>query len=290
MFGDGYYVLKSMRPSQWGKNLLLFASILFSQRIFEPAAFGVVFLGFIIFCALSGAVYILNDLRDVEADRRHKSKYERPIASGRLNKSRAFLAAAGTILLCLGVSYSLSMPFFVTALAYTILQAGYSLVLKNIIIVDVMSIAFGFILRVVAGAVVIGAGFSNWILICTSLLALFLALNKRRHELAISEGEQNTPSKTIGYSKYILDQMISVVTASTLISYVLYTMSAETIARFGNSNLFFTSPFVLYGIFRYLYLIHQRNIGGKLDDVYSDMPFILNIVCWVAAVALIIYP
>jgi 4-hydroxybenzoate polyprenyltransferase len=191
----------------------------------------------------------------------------------------------------LAAAYRLGLSFFAVAAAYVLLQVSYTLVLKNIVILDVLAVACGFVLRVVAGGVVIDVALSHWLLLCSILLALFLALSKRRHESVALEGEASVHRSVLGeYSPYLLDQMISVVTASTVIAYALYTISGETIEKFGTRNLLFTIPFVLYGIFRYLYLVHRREAGGSPESiVISDKPLMIDILLWAGVAGIILY-
>lgn len=284
-------IFKSLRPKQWSKNLFIFAGILFSQNIFNLTVLSKVIFAFLIFCLLSGAVYILNDITDLEKDRLHPVKSQRPLASGRLQVSHAVLALTILIVFSLGLSYHLSFPFFLVALAYFLLQLAYSFSLKRIVILDVFAVAGGLVFRVVAGTVVINVEISSWLLICTILLALFLGLSKRRHELVIlGEGAQNHRTVLAEYSPYLLDQMISIVTASTVVAYCLYTMSEETIEKFGTRNLIFTIPFVLYGIFRYLYLIHQKGEGGSPENILlNDKPLLVAIFLWIITVGIVLY-
>lgn len=284
-------ILKSMRPHQWTKNFFVFAPLIFSENIFNFPLVLRSFFAFAIFCALTGAIYIFNDLRDVDEDRRHPVKSLRPIASGRLGKTPALTAFAFLCVLSLALSLLLSLNFFLLSLAYVLLQLAYSGWLKHIVILDVLLVAAGFLLRVIAGGVAIDVGLSEWLLICTFLLALFIALSKRRHELIFLEKDASSHRPSLKeYSPYLLDQMISVVTASTVMAYCLYTISEETIAKFGSSNLIFTVPFVLYGIFRYLYLIHQKNEGGSPEILlFKDRPFFLSILLWIFSAILILY-
>jgi len=284
-------ILESLRPKQWIKNFFIFAALIFSQNLHNFYFLFKVVLAFAVFCVLAGSQYILNDVADLEQDKSHPQKKNRPIASGRLDpdfaRGMAYKLVAGALVLALILGYN----FCITAAAYFLLTLTYSLKLKNIVILDVMAIAIGFVLRVVAGAVVINVEISSWILICTVLLALFLALNKRRHELVLLEenaGEHRRILKE--YSPYLLDQMIAVVTASTLMAYSLYTMSAETIAKFQTPYLNLTIPFVLYGIFRYLYLVHKKEEGGNPTTVMlTDTPLIINAVLWLMFFEIIIY-
>ncbi len=284
-------IIQSLRVKQWTKNLLIFAGILFSQNIFVPQMFLSVLCGFLVFCLLSGAVYILNDIADADRDRKHPVKCSRPIASGALSVKTAVYAFIVIVVACLAASFYLGPYFFAAAVTYLFLQVAYSFLLKHVVILDVFTIAAGFVLRVIAGAVVIEVEISSWLIICTILLSLFLGFSKRRHELASMENGAHEHRKVLeDYSVYLIDQMISVVTASTVICYALYTMADETIAKFGTSNLIFTVPFVLYGIFRYLYLIHKKGEGGNPENILvTDVPLIIDIVLWAVTSGLILY-
>ena len=270
------FIWESLRPWQWTKNLFVFSGILFSQNVFNfPLLFRVIY-AFFIFCLLAGSVYILNDLTDLKEDRRHPIKSRRPLASGRLKTSNAILALVIILPFSLGMAYCLDLSFFLVTLIYLLLQVFYSFFLKHIVILDVFIVACGFLLRVIAGAVVIDVEISSWLLICTIFLSLFLALGKRKFD----------PK----YSPYLLDQMIFVVSAAAMVAYVLYTLSEETISKFGTRNLIFTVPFVFYGIFRYLYLIYQKGAGGNPENILiKDIPLIVDILLWVSAVGIILY-
>jgi len=280
----------SMRPRQWVKNLFVFAGLVFAQRLFTESAWRAL-AGFAIFCALSGAIYLINDVADRERDRLDPRKRARPIAAGRLPAGVAVAAAIVLVVVGLVFAAILSRPFLVTALAYVVLLIAYSAWLKHIVIVDVLVVAGGFVLRAVAGAVVIDVEISGWLLICTILLALFLALGKRRYEYVALEQDAVRHRPILAeYSPALLDQMIAVVTASTVTAYALYTMSPETVAKFRTHWLPATLPFVLYGIFRYLYLLYQRRLGGNPSELLlSDRALLINTVCWICAVLLIIY-
>jgi 4-hydroxybenzoate polyprenyltransferase len=281
----------SMRPSQWVKNLFVFAGLLFSRNVFQADLLLTVGVAFAVFCGLSGAVYILNDLADAELDRKHPRKSARPIAAGMLSKSTALGIAAVIALVSSAGAFALGTPFAFLAMGYLFLQAAYSFFLKHVVILDVFCIAAGFVIRVIAGAVVIGVEVSSWLIVCTVLLSLFLAFSKRRHEIERLEDEGRGHSKVLAeYSTYLLDQMIGVVAASTVIAYSLYTISPETVERFGTRNLMFTIPFVLYGIFRYLYLIHRKGEGGNPETVLvSDLPLLASVALWIVTAAAIIY-
>ena len=286
-----FLIFKTMRPKQWSKNLLLFSALIFSQNLLNPAMLGEAFIAFIIFCFLSGSVYILNDLLDLQQDRAHPQKSKRPLASGRLKPSIAIISGIVLVVLSLTSAFWLNTSFALVALGYFILQIAYSTLLKHIVILDVLAISTGFVLRAFAGGEVIEVPISSWLLICTILLALFMALGKRRHEIILLEEDAVHHRKILyEYSPALLDQMISVATASTVIAYALYTMSAETIEKFHTDNLKYTIPFVLYGIFRYLYLIHQKNEGGSPERILlNDKPLMLNIILYLITVWLFLY-
>jgi 4-hydroxybenzoate polyprenyltransferase len=284
-------IVLSLRPSQWTKNLIVFAGLIFGQRLLDPDAIWRSLVAFVVFCALSGVVYLINDVADRDADRIHPLKSRRPIASGDVPVAVALLVAAVLAAAALTVAFALRFEFGMTALTYVVLQALYSGPLKQIVIIDVLTISMGFVLRAVGGAVVIAEPVSHWLLIVTVLLALFLALSKRRHELVLlAEGATSHRKILREYSPYLLDQMISVVTASTLVAYAFYTVSPETIQKFNTDKLGLTLPFPLYGIFRYLYLVHQKEGGGSPSDLLlNDRPLLLCVLAWAIAVALIIY-
>jgi 4-hydroxybenzoate polyprenyltransferase len=283
-------VLVSLRPRQWVKNLFVFGGLVFGQRLFTPALWTAL-AAFVVFCALSGAIYLLNDVADRDKDRLHPDKRHRPIAAGRLPVRAAVVTAVALIVAGLAAADWLSRPFALAAVAYVVLLSAYSVWLKHVVIVDVLVVALGFVLRAAAGALAIGVAISGWLLICTILLALFLALGKRRHEVLTLEGNAAGHRPILAeYSAGLLDQMIAVVTASTVTAYALYTMSPETVAKFHTPLLPATLPFVLYGVFRYLYLLYHRQLGGNPSDiVVHDRPLLLNTLLWLLIVLLIIY-
>jgi len=287
----GKEVFKSMRPQQWLKNLFIFAALIFSQNIFNLPLLIKTIIAFVTFCILSGSLYILNDLRDQEEDKLHPLKSKRPLASGRLKKSQAILSFVFLSLLSFILAATFNKYFFIAALVYFFLQIAYSFRLKHIVILDVFIIAAGFFIRVVAGGLAIEVSISSWLLICTILLSLFLALSKRRHELVILESKAIKHRPILReYTPYLLDQMIAVVTASTVIAYCLYTISEETVTKFGTTKLILTVPFVLYGIFRYLYLVHQKDEGGSPEAlIIKDRPLLFDIFLWIASAIFILY-
>jgi 4-hydroxybenzoate polyprenyltransferase len=296
VYGDGYsksilFIVESLRPKQWIKNFLVFAGILFSKNLFNSPMLLDVISAFFIFCLSSGVIYIINDIADVEKDRLNPLKANRPIASGRLKVRDAKIVVAILLPICLVISYSMGLEFFLVVISYILLQILYSFYLKNIPILDIFSISLGSVLRVVGGVVVINVEISSWLFICTILLALFLAISKRRYELIALDQEAKNHRKVLAeYSPNLLDQMISVVTTSLLVTYTMYTISEETVTRFGTKYLVFTVPFVLYGIFRYLYLMYQKGFGGSPESaIISDRPLMINVILWIIIVLILIY-
>src|SRR5215203_4583312 len=286
----------SLRPSQWTKNLIVFAALLFGQRGTAPAfmvpqAIGQAVAAFAIFCVLSGIVYLINDVADREKDRLHPRKRFRPIASGAVSPTTAIGTALMLTVVALGASWFLRPAFALVSLTYVALLALYSGPLKHVVIIDVLTIAIGFVLRAVAGAVAIDVRIDHWLLILTILLALFLALSKRRHELVLlADGATSHRPILEEYSPYLLDQMIAVVTASTVVTYVISTVSEETVQKYHTDYLGLTLVFPLYGIFRYLYLVHQKEGGGSPSDMLlNDRPLLACVALWAVSVAGIIY-
>jgi 4-hydroxybenzoate polyprenyltransferase len=288
-------MLAAMRPSQWTKNAVVLAAGIFAlwdqtQALGWRAGLRVIPAAFV-FCLVSSAIYILNDIRDLEADRTHPLKRHRPIAAGRLTVAAAWTLSLVLLAVALAGATWLSKEFLGVIVTYIVLQIAYSWGLKRVALVDVFMIASGFVLRALAGAVVLDVLISPWLLICTFLLALFLGLCKRRDEL-VKLADAATGHRQIldEYSPYLLDQMIAVVTASTLMAYALYTMADETIQKFNTAQLHLTIPFVIYGIFRYLYLIHRKEQGGNPSlTLLTDRPLLINILLWTTTVILIIY-
>lgn len=280
-----------MRPEQWTKNLIVFAALIFGRRLFDPAAVGRSLAAFLIFCVLSGVVYLINDVSDREADRSHPLKARRPIASGALAPATALVWAIALGAVALAAAVWLEPRVGLIAGGYIALFAMYSRWLKHLVIVDVLAIAVGFAMRAAAGGVAIDVRVSEWLLVCTMLLALFLGLSKRRHELTLLADRATGHRRNLEeYSPYLLDQMIGVVTASTLVAYLIYCTSPETIERFGTHLLVLTTPFPIYGIFRYLYLVHRKHGGGSPSEMLlTDRPLLGCVALWGLAVIAIIY-
>lgn len=280
-----------MRPKQWVKNSFVFAALVFAKELFYLDYFLITLWAFLLFCLLSGSVYLINDIFDIKKDRLHPVKSKRPIASGAISIREASIWGVTLAIISLFLSFYISQNFGIVASLYFLLNLFYSLYLKKVVIIDVMSIAFGFLLRAIAGAIVIGVAISTWLILCTILIALFLGFCKRRQELLIYEKEPTTHREILGeYSTAFLDQMIGVVTASTVIAYSLYTMSPEVMEKMGTQYLNITIPFVLYGIFRYLYLVYKKEgADSPTRLILEDKPLLLNIFLWGITVIIILY-
>ena len=290
MFAVLKQLFLTMRPKQWTKNLFIFIPLVFDLKLLDLTYLGRTVVAFLLFCVLSGGVYLINDLADVEKDRQHPVKRNRPLASGKLSKSWAVCAAVALPVIALALSFLLEPLFGAIGLVYFLIQLAYSFGLKDVVIVDVLIIAAGFVLRVAAGSVVAEAErFSPWLYVCMTLGALFLAFGKRRNEVVLLEGNALAHRKVLQeYSPQLLDEMMALVTSSTVIAYSLYTFSAENLPA--NKSMMLTIPFLLYAIFRYLYLIHQRNLGGSPEEILvGDIPFVVSTLCWGVTVLIILY-
>jgi 4-hydroxybenzoate polyprenyltransferase len=281
----------ALRPAQWTKNLIVFAALIFGQRLLDAGSVLRATVAFLAFCALSGVVYLVNDIVDREHDRQHPLKRLRPIAAGHLPVTVAGVSGLLLGAVALGAAAWLGTAFLVHAAAYVLLQVAYSLALKRQVILDVLSIALGFVIRASAGGAAIAVPVSQWLLVCTILLALFLALAKRRHEITLLGDDAARHRAILGeYTPYLVDQMIAVVTASTLMGYAFYTVSSDTVERFDTPWLGLTLPFPIYGIFRYLYLVHRRSQGGSPTELLlADRPLLLCVALWGAATVALIY-
>ncbi|GBD27142.1 Decaprenyl-phosphate phosphoribosyltransferase [bacterium HR30] len=280
-----------MRWSQWIKNTVIYAALIFSKHLFDLWSVAWVTLGFAAFCFTASGAYVMNDIRDLERDRQHPEKASRPLASGRIPLSTAYGLAAVLMASGIGLGFLLGWKFGGLLLGYLVLQFLYTLVLKEVVILDVMAIATGFAIRAAAGGVVIDVEVSPWLIVCTFLLMLFLGFSKRRHELVLLDSRATEHRASLReYSPYFLDQMISVVTASTVVTYAIYTASPEVREKLGTDKLYLTIPFVLFGIFRYLYLVHQREEGGNPTQLLlSDKPLLADIFLWLVVCTLLLY-
>jgi 4-hydroxybenzoate polyprenyltransferase len=271
---------------------VVFAGLIFAREftqidlIFQSA------LAFAVFCLASSSIYLINDVIDYEKDRLHPKKSQRPIAAGKISRGQAvFVAVVFMILALAGSVILLNMKFLIVILAYIVLNIFYSFILKQIVIIDVMSIAAGFVLRAVGGAVAISVEISAWLVVCTTLLALFIGFGKRRHEMMLLEANASGHRKILEkYSIPLLEQLISIVTAATIVGYAFYTLSPDVKEKLGVDHLELTIPFVIYGIFRYLYLIHKQDQGGSPTRMlYTDSPILITVLLWIVSVMLLMY-
>jgi 4-hydroxybenzoate polyprenyltransferase len=280
-----------LRPMQWSKNTVLFAALIFAKHLFVLSDLITVTLGFLAFCLLASGAYVMNDLRDCERDREHPLKSLRPLPSGRVRRGTAVALSVTLVLAGMLAAIALRPAFGLLAGAYFVLQVAYTFWLKEVVILDVMSIAAGFVIRAVAGGVIIVVPVSPWLIVCTFLLALFLGFSKRRHELILLETRATNHRASLKeYSPYFLDQMIAVVTASTVVAYAIYTASPEVRDKLGTDKLYLTIPFVLFGIFRYLYLVHQREEGGNPTQLLlRDQPLLIDVLLWIITATLLLY-
>ena len=284
-------LLQSMRPKHWVKNILIFVPLVFAREAVHFGPLLEALAAFVLFSGIAGASYLLNDVMDREGDQLHRVKAQRPVAAGQLAPRTALRAGALILVVSLVLSFGLGRWFGWVALTYALVNVLYSLLLKNVVIVDLFMVAAGYVLRVVAGAVVIPVPVSNWLLITAMLLSLFLALSKRSLEIRVLQDDAQGHRRTLAeYNPYLLDQMTAVITSALLVAYTLYTRSPETMEKFHTANLVYSVPFVLYGIFRYLYLVHIREGYHTLERVLiSDKPMIINMALYCLAVLIILY-
>lgn len=279
-------IITLLRPGQWIKNIVIFGALIFAREFTNTDKVELAVFAFAIFCLLSSTIYIINDIVDRSSDRLHPLKKERPLASGKVSPFGAGLLALVIGTIAVGLSTFLPPHFLYAAFVFLGFNVLYSLLLKKIVIIDVMSIAVSFVIRATAGSFAIDVPNSSWLIACTFLLALFIGFGKRRHEIVtLKENAVSHRTALRQYSAYFLDQLMGVVTASTVVAYTFYTLSPEVKQKLGVSHLEFTIPFVLYGIFRYLYLIHQQEQGGSPTSLLiSDIPILVNILLWFLSV------
>ncbi len=290
-----WYILLSMRPRQWTKNLVLFAGIVFSRHLFDRSLLDLSFYGFAVFCLMSGAVYILNDVFDRRSDAEHPVKRRRPISAGLLRTADALPFAVVLMTALLVVAWFLGKAFFTAAAIFTAVNVIYSMFLRNVVILDVFSISFNFLLRAVAGVAVLeprvpGIEISPWLLICTLFLSLFLAFCKRRNEIEfLSEASAHRHSLQ-HYSVRLLDQLVGLSATTALVSYSIYTIWPTTVEKFGTANLVYTIPFVVFGIMRYLYIVYSRNEGGDPSVVLlTEKSILITVFLWFLTVIWILW-
>ncbi|MFD3156581.1 decaprenyl-phosphate phosphoribosyltransferase [Haloimpatiens sp. FM7330] len=279
-------IIKLMRPKQWIKNSFVFAAIIFSGNLLNISILKNNISTFIIFCLTSSFVYVLNDIIDIEKDRCHPEKKNRPLASGKVSKVQGIVLNIMLFIVVVILGLSLNYKILAVCIFYMVMNILYSFKLKNVVIIDVMIITLGFVLRVQSGSIATQVNLSPWLILCTILLSLFLALNKRKSEIKMLKGDSSKHRAILKeYSIELIDNMLGIITPSIFIAYCLYTFSSVQ-----SSNMMCTIAFVLYGIFRYQYLMEKKNIGKKPEDIFTeDIPFLINIVLWVISVLVIIY-
>jgi len=284
-------IFKALRVYQWSKNLLVFAALIFAQQIHLPHQALKSLVAFAAFCAASSTMYLFNDLIDIESDRVHPEKRMRPVASGALSYGAAVGLIILLLMVSLGLGAALGTGFLLTVLFYLILTVLYTLALKKVVVIDVVIVAIGFVVRAMAGAVALDVTFSNWLVVCTMFLALFLAISKRRHEMRSLTLNAADHREVLGhYTISYLDALILLVAGSTLITYTIYTCSPEIVVRLGTDKLYLTLPFVVYGLFRYLYLVQTDAEGGDPSStLFKDRPLAVTVLLWGLTCALIIY-
>ncbi len=287
--------LRAMRPKQWTKNLLLFAGIIFSQHLGDPRRVVAALAGFLVFCGLSGVIYIVNDIRDADSDRKHPLKCRRPIASGDLPVPAAWSVAAVVGSVCLVAAWFLNPEFGVAATIYFVMMLAYSIRIKHVVILDLMTVALGFVVRAVAGVKAIelpgeDIPITPWFKTCVLFLALFIVICKRRHEIILLAGSASHHRPVLEhYSRTFLDQMVSVATAATVISYSLYVTLGVKADNPRHQYMVWTVLFVLYGVFRYLYLVYKREQGGAPESTFlQDPALLINVALWLITVSVIL--
>ena len=284
------HYVKVLRPQQWVKNVFIFAGLIFSRHFYYIESITTAIAAFVVFCALSSAIYILNDVLDYEEDAVHPTKCHRPIAAGKIKRATAVILSVVIGIIALYGAHLINARFLFVCLLYAVMMIIYSVVVKHIIILDVLFVAIGYVLRAIAGAVAISVEISAWLLLCTLLFALFLVVSKRRTEIVLLGDNATRHRKTLDqYSFAILDQMIAIVTSACIVSYCLYTLAPETVAKFQTKNLIFTVPFVVYGIFRYLYITYKKTEAAIPERaLLTDMPLLVCFVLWVVVCVVIL--
>jgi 4-hydroxybenzoate polyprenyltransferase len=290
LYTNIYGLLRTFRPRQWIKNVFVFAALVFDQKLTDWPLLGKTIVAFILFCMISSTVYIMNDLVDLEKDKQHPKKKRRALPSGQLKPWFAIVSAIAILAVCLPLSFWLDPYFGLIIVTYFLLNIAYSFKLKNIVIIDVMVVTAGFVLRVAAGVIIVDAArFSPWLYLSILFLGLFLSIGRRRHEITLLQEGANSHRKILEeYNLKLLDDMTHLVTTAAVISYSLYTFSAVNLPS--NHSMMLTIPFVLYGVFRYQYLIHVKGEGGAPEMlVYSDLPLLVDLVLWGVAVVLVMY-
>ena len=284
--------LKLFRIPQWIKNLFVFVPLLFSKNLFEQNYFITVFLGFIAFSLTSSIVYIINDIADVEADKQHPIKKLRPLPSGKLSRNKAIISAFFLAVLVVLLLLNFNYKFSLAIISYFVLNVFYSSILKNIVLLDIFSIATGFMLRILAGAFIINVFVSSWLILTTMFISLFLAIMKRQSEIRLNHEIGGHTSRKVlsSYSLEFTNQMATVAASGVIICYALYTVANRTVSIFGTERLIYTTPFVVFGIFRYMYLVYINKKGENTTEIMiTDLQMIINVILYVITTTLIIY-
>ena len=290
-----FYIFMAMRPRQWTKNLIIFAGLIFSRNLTDTALALNAVDAFLIFCGLSGVIYLLNDLADIEKDKLHDVKKHRPLPAGQLSVADVVVASIVIGLACMYLAYRVGTSFFITSIVFFVLNFLYSFFFKKMVLLDVMSISLSFIIRAIAGVealhgIAADIELSPWLLICTLFLSLFLSFSKRRHELVTMADAEAHRETLAEYSPLLIDQLVGISASGAVLSYSLYTIWPDTVAKFGTNDLVYTIPLVLLGIMRYLYLVYSKEKGGSPTEVLLTEKFMLNIVfAWILLVVAIFY-
>lgn len=284
-------LLVEMRPMEWSKNLLVFSGLIFSRSLTDPHNVAVSFIGFVLFCCAASGVYLFNDLCDLKEDREHPVKRHRPLASGALSVNVARFTMLVLFATASVGALLLSHWFAVLIGVYLATCLAYSLKLKDIVILDVILIASGFVIRAISGAVIISVDVSEWLVLCTSMVALLVGFGKRRHELVLLEASAENHRRSLSdYSVGFLDSIMNICAGAAVLTYALYTRADQTVERVGSRAMLLTIPFVVYGVFRYLFLIHRREAGGDpVQILFRDRPTLLNLLLWILTAGLVIY-
>lgn len=290
MFSKFFIYLKLLRVTSWLKNVFVFVPLVFSKHLFDAAYLTEVMLGFVAFSFTSSLIYVLNDIVDAEKDKIHPEKKKRPIPSGQISKSEASVVLMILFFAVLFFSYLIRNEFVILLWIYVVINSAYTFYLKQVVIVDLFCIAAGFILRILAGAVIISVYISNWLILTTIFISLFLAVMKRRVEIATSTNASEQRTVLKDYSLNFIDQISAITAGGVIICYALYTVAERTVLVFGTERLVFTTIFVVFGIFRYMFLVYKKNIGENVAEViYSDLPMIINAVLFLLTAFYIIY-
>ncbi len=284
------YYIKLIRVTQWSKNIFIFVPLVFAKKLFLLETFEIAIFAFFQFCIVSSTVYIFNDIIDVDHDREHPTKKFRPLASGKIKIKSAIVLLFSFLIILIPGFFFFNLKFNILLVLYLLLNTAYTLKLKNVVILDILSLAAGFVIRVLAGAYVISVPVSNWLILSTLFVSIFLAVIKRRSELAFNSEVEKTRKVLKNYTLTFLDQLTTISATGLIVAYALYAVSASTIQNFHTEYLIFTIIFVVYGIFRYMYLMHVKRMGeNPIDVIFKDFGMILNIFLYIVSIILIIY-